>query len=316
VPTLTAGCGPFETVTASEHIAAIRTAIDLGMNYFDTAPYYGNGESQQVLGRALKEISEPVFVATKVGHLPERSQHRDPNAILAQIHDNLRSLGRDHVDLLQVHEADWRGWWTDDEPLGMPVGLDESLDYADAPVMQALRQARDQGLCRLIGITGNTSDHLTHVLEHVEVDAVLEAYNYNLLCRGALKHTIPVARRQGIACIIAGPLYNGRLAAVHREWIHDPPGWMSPSLCEPYEQLCDLQEESGIPMPELAIRYLIGDPGITTLLTASTTVAEVRQNVAAATAGPLPHEIQQRLSDIGLEDPGTHPWLCDFWEQM
>jgi aryl-alcohol dehydrogenase-like predicted oxidoreductase len=316
VPALSAGCGPFRVDSAADHIAAVRRAVELGMNYFDTAPDYGEGESQQVLGRALAEIAEPVFVATKVGHLPGRSQHRDADAILAQVHENLRILGRDHVDLLQIHEADWRGWWADDGLLGAPVDPDEDLDYADAPVMHAMTKAREQGLCRFIGITGNTSALTAHVLTHVDIDAVLFAYTYNLIWRDAVKHAIPTANQRKVACIIAGPLYNGRLAAARREWLDDPPAWLTPDIRALYEQLCDIQEEFGIPMPELAIRYVIGDPRISTVLTASITVDEVQQNVSAATAGPLPGDLYRRLSQIGLDGPEVHPWLFDFWRSM
>jgi aryl-alcohol dehydrogenase-like predicted oxidoreductase len=316
VPALSMGCGPFSTATASAHIAAVRRAVDLGMDYVDTSPFYGNGESQEVLGRALAEIREPVFVATKVGHYEDRSQFRNVDTILAQVRENLRILGRDHVDLLQIHEADWRGWWSDAEPLDVCIRLDEALDFAGAPVMEALRTAREQGLCRFIGITGNTTVEIAHVLKHVEVDAMLVAYNYNLILRGALTHCVPVARECGAACIMAGPLYNARLAAVHREWLDEPPGWMTPDFRERYAALCEIQEESGIPMPELAIRYVMEEAGFCTVLTASITVGEVEQNHAAATAGFLPGDVRRRIDGIGLAGPDIQPWLFEFWKQM
>ena len=153
--------------------------------------------------------------------------------------------------------------------------------------MRALVAAREKGLCRFIGITGNTTEQLARVLHGVDVDSVLAAYNYNLLCRGAKKHVLPVARAKDAAFVIAGPLYNAKLADVHREWIKDPPSWMTPEIHGRYEPLCDLRDELGIPMFELAIRYVLGDPEVTTLLTASVTVDEVEKNVAAVHGGPL-----------------------------
>ena len=315
-PALSVGCGPFEMKSAPDHIAAVQRAVELGMNYFDTSPFYRRGESQRVLGRALAEISEPVFLATKVGHFPEHSMFRDADAILAQVHQNLGILGRGYVDLLQIHEADWCGWWSDTKPQGVPVDMDAAIDFADAPVMHALAKARQQGLCRFIGITGNTTAHMAHLLRHVEVDAALLAYHYNLIWRGAVTHAMPEARERGVACIIAGPIYNGRLAAPHREWLDAPPEWMIPTCRDHYAALCDIQEDCGIPLPELAIRFLIGDSAIDTLLTGSTTKDEVDRNVAAATAGPLPEDLYRRLSQIGLDDPAVHPWLYDFWDDM
>jgi len=316
VPALSMGCSPFRVDTASEHIAAVRRAVELGMNYFDTAPYYGNGQSQRVLGEALAQISEPVFVATKVGHLNDRASYRNADAILAQAHENLRVLGRDHVDLLQLHEAEWRGWWSDNEPSNVPINLEEALDYAGAPAMQALRKAREQGLCRFIGITGNTSALMGHVLKQVDVDSMLVAYNYDPIWRGAVNHAIPIAHEKGAAFISAGPLFNGKFAAVHLEWLDDPPAWMTADIAERYATLCEIRGKVGLSMPELAIRFVISDPNISTLLTASITVDQVQQNFDAAVAGPLPRDIHKLLNRIGLYGPEIRSWLFDFWKLM
>ena len=313
VPRLGLGGAQFRSADAKHNIAGVHRAIELGMNYVDTSPFYGDGESQSVLGRALVEVREPYFLATKVGHFAEIAMFRDEDAILAQIHENLRNLQRDEVDLLQIHEAEWRRWWSDAPPHDRVIEPDEMFDFNDAPVLRALRRAREQGLCRFIGITGNTTLPMMQVLRHVDVDTILLAYNYNLVNRSTCLHALPLAIEKRVAPIIAGPLYGGRLAAVHREWLDDPPDWLHAGIRAAMRSLYDIQANSGMSLPELAIRYILGDPEIDILLVGAVSVAEVEQNVAFAEAGPLPNDLRQALSDIAVDDNQIHAWLLDFY---
>ena len=307
------GAGQFRVSNAEQNIAGLRRAVELGVNYIDTSPLYGKGESQIVVGRALAEIREPYILATKVGHLPEIENFRDEEAIFAQIQDNLRVLQRDHVDLLQVHEAEWRRWWADAPPYDRVIEPDDVFDFNDAPVMRALRRARDQGLCRWIGITGNTTLQLLQVLRHVDVDTILLAYNYNLLYRASLRYVLPLAQERGVAPIIAGPLYGGRLAEVRRERLDQPSDWLHPDHRNALSRLYDIQADCGIPLPELAIRYLLSDREIGVLLIGAVSVAEVEQNVACAEAGPLPADLHQAISEIGVDGTSIPPFLIDFY---
>lgn len=311
VPLLSMGTGWFRRESAGDCIVAVRRAIELGVNYFDTSPSYGGGASQGVLGEALAQVREPAFVATKIGYYPERHQFRNEAAILSQVHDNLRALRRDHVDLLQIHEAEWLCWWSDDdaERTARPIDVGAAIDFADAPVMRALKSAREQGLCRFIGISGNTTMQLAHVLAHVEVDSVLTAYNYDLINRASRHVVFPVALDADAARIVAGPLCGGRLARVHREWLEEPPDWMSPRHQAAYARLVEIQQRSGINLPELGIRFVMSDPDITTLLVGATNPQEIEQNVAIVQAGPLPAEVQRALESIGVEDACIHLWL-------
>ncbi len=310
IPRLSLGAGHFRRETAADNIAAVHRALELGVTAFDTSPVYGHGASQPILGEALADAREPHFVATKIGYFTDRRHYRDEAAILEQVHSNLRMLRRDHVDLLQIHEADRLIWWTDndEERIDQPIEPTRTIDFANAPVMDALRHARDQGLCRFIGITGNTTLPLTHVLKHVEVDAVLTAYNYDLINRSARRVVFPVALGTGVARIVAGPLAGGKLADLHREWLDDPPDWMPPRYRRAYAQVVEVHRTSGLDLPELGIRFVLSDPDITTLLTGAVTPREIERNVSIAEAGPLPPDVQRRLEQIGVEDPTTRLW--------
>jgi hypothetical protein len=117
--------------------------------------------------------------------------------------------------------VEWVCWWRDRRPLGSSreakeisseglkiaahpvdwhdemINTNEVYDLVDAPVMQVLHEARDQGICRYIGITADSTDELAYVLNHVEVDTCLEAYGYNIMFRRGRKIVLPLTQRKG-----------------------------------------------------------------------------------------------------------------------
>ena len=95
----------------------VERALEIGINYFDTAPLYGQGRSEEVLGHALKGVSKPYYLATKVGYYPEPFDYtRD--TVLRGFEASLKRLQRDHVDLVQIHESEQAGWDGGGELLG------------------------------------------------------------------------------------------------------------------------------------------------------------------------------------------------------
>ena len=138
---------------------------ELGVRYFDTAPLYGRGLSQAILGEALQDRTEEYLLATKVGRFRTPEHFRSVDAIRAQLDENLRLLRRSEVDVLQMHEADWHAWWSDaPHEGGREVQRDTDYDFANAPVMRLLRETVVQGRCRAIGVTGNSAADTAHVL--------------------------------------------------------------------------------------------------------------------------------------------------------
>ena len=112
--------------------SVVERALDLGINYFDTAPLYGKGRSEEVLGVALKGVTEPYYLATKVGYYPKPFDYtRD--TIWRGFEASLERLQRDRVDLLQVHEAEQAGW--------------EGI-FGRARTLETMLEMREQGLCQ------------------------------------------------------------------------------------------------------------------------------------------------------------------------
>jgi D-threo-aldose 1-dehydrogenase len=285
----------------ADGVATVRRALELGVTYFDTAPAYGRGASQAIVGRALEGRAEPYTLATKLGaclHSPEA--YRSTDVLWAQLWDNLRILRRSRVDILQVHVAEFAHWWADGVSLmDTLLNLDEVYDFENAPVMRVLRKAKAQGLCRFIGITADRDEELAYILRHVDVDVCLLARAYNLLYRHARTTVLPLAQAKGIAYVAAGAFTPG-LASVHTEWVKEPPGWLSQPMVHRLARLYEVQEACGLSLVTLAIRYLVADPSISTILVGAGTPAELEESVAAAQAGPLPGGLHQAIEDLAV----------------
>ena len=294
------GGAPLGKHSFASGVATVHRALELGITYFDTSPGYGTGVSQAIYGEALAGRKEAYVLATKVGYLREPRLFRSPEALHAQIRETLQVLRRDHVDVLQIHECDWRRWWSDKPPHDGRFDLHQDYDFANAPIMQVLQEAKAQGLCRFIGITGNSTDETAHVLRHVDVDTYLVAFNYNLIWRDARREALPLAREKNAATILGALFHGGRLTAVHPEWLQSPPAWMTPEIRAHFEQLYALQRDCGLSLVELTVRFLIGDPEVTTIPVGATTPKELEESVAAAQQGPLPPDLHQAVEAIGL----------------
>ena len=284
----------------NDGVATVQRALELGITYFDTSPFYGNGMSQAILGVALEGRPEDYLLATKIGHMAAPDRFRSLEALRAQLDENLRLLRRESVDTLQVHEADWHVWWSDDPPNTGRIRPELEYDFAGAPVMALLQEATTEGRCRYMGITGNSADDLARVLQGMDVNVCLPAFHYDLLRRGTRREVLPVAQARQVAVVLGGIFQNGHDADVHPEWLASPPSWMAPELRTRYETLCVVQRDSGISLVELTIRYLLADSDYSTILVGAATPAEIDEDVAAAQAGPLPPDLHQALEELGL----------------
>lgn len=290
-------------VSFADGVATVHRALELGINYLDTAPLYSRGLAQAILGVALEGRQEPHLLATKLGHLAQPSRYRSPDALHTQFEENLRLLRRDSVDVLMVHEADQHHWWSD-EPSDSPlVDLATEYDVANAPVMQVLREVQAAGRCRYVGITGNNPDHLAHILRAADVDTCLSAFNYGVIDRGIRRQLLPTVGERGVAVLLGGVFRQGRLVVIRPEWLQTPPrwpDWMTPEMQRRVARLIPLQQESGLSLTTLTLRYLVADQSIATILVGAATPAEIEESVAAVQAGPLAPELHRAVEALGL----------------
>jgi len=267
--------------------AAVHRALELGVNYVDTAPGYL--DSEEVLGEALEGVAQPYVLSTKLGGRPEPFDAQDVEGLKFSFAESLRLLKREAVDILMIHEPDRPGqhdWWT-------------NWDDFTGPVTQVLAELKAEGLVRFTGLGGTTPYILARICATGQFDVVLTAFNYSLLWREAAILVIPEAVRQNMGIVIGSPLQQGWLARRFDEALSHPPAWLSAPRREQLQALYAFVDELGMPLTDLALRWVISDPRIHTTLMGARSVQEVEMNVAAVEAGPLPDDIMQRLAEIG-----------------
>jgi aryl-alcohol dehydrogenase-like predicted oxidoreductase len=198
------GWGPQQD---DESIAAIHRALDLGVNWIDTAAAYGFGRSEQIVGRALQGLVERPYVFTKCSLLDDGTRHvrhslkRD--SILREAEGSLRRLGADAIDLYQIH-------W--------PIP-DEDLEEGWA----AMAELKERGLVRHIGVSNFSASQLRRIQAVAPVETIQPSYS--LIDRAAEAEILPLAERDGTGVIVYSPMGSGLLTGgITRERIAAMPG--------------------------------------------------------------------------------------------
>ena len=274
-----------------DSVRAIRRALELGVSYIDTAPTYAN--SEEVIGIALHGARQPHLLSTKLGGRPEPFDPKDKAALLESVKTSLRLLRRETIPILMIHEPDRPGqydWWDD-------------YDTFHGPVVEVLEELKQEGIIRFTGLGGTTAYELARIIATGYYDVVLTAFNYSLLWREAQIAVLPEAKKQGMGVIAGSPLQQGALARRYDDEVNHGAPWLSPPRRAQYQALYAFLDELGLPIAEVALRFVISNPDISTVLMGARSVEEVEQNVAAVEKGPLPDEVLARLDEIAAMVP-------------
>ncbi len=289
----------------------VQHAHDLGIDYFDTAPYYSEGEDEAMLGRALVGMRQGITLASKVGYTADPQDHRRVEGLTAQLDGSLLRLRTDHLDVLQIHEADFRKWWVDEpvtaeegmSPTASLVSDDEAYDFADGPVVEFLARAVSAGKVRHVGVTGKDARRLARVVAALDIDVVMVAHQFNPVLRNAASCLLPVAAARDLGVLIGAPLMKGWLARPKRKWREAPPAWMDGPFHRAYFACVDLADEAGMDVGELTLRWMLGEPRLHALVFGFRDPAEIRANVRAASMPPLPDDLRRQVDAIGIVHP-------------
>ena len=274
--------------------AAILRALELGVNYVDTAPSYAN--SEEVLGKALAGVDPPVIMSTKLGGRPDPFEPQNPDHLRQSVEESLRLLKRDRIDILMIHEPDrprQHDWWEDREAY-------------TGPVLAVLDELKEREIIRFTGLGGTSAYAMVPIMATGRFDVVLTAFNYNLLWREAEHGILPTARSLNMGVIIGSPLQQGVLSRRYDEEVRRGPHWLSPQRREQLLTLYGYLDELGMALPELCLRFPLSNPDVSCVLMGARSRGEVEANVAAAAQGALPAEVLARLQEIAAMVP-TRP---------
>ena len=271
------GCNNFGWRIGPEPSAAVvHAAMDAGINFFDTADIYGEGRSEDFLGRALGPHRNKILIATKFGiKMGEGKQGASPAYIRTAVEDSLRRLGTDRIDLYQIHRPDPQ------TPIADTLGALDELVRA--------------GKVREIGCSNFSADQLREAEAAVKPGTAGFASvqnDYSLLKRDPEAEVLPECLRQGIGFIPYFPLANGLLTGKYRQGKAHPEDSRAQAGFGPkvftdhnlalVEKLIRFAEGSGHSMLELAMSWLACQPGVVSVIAGAKSAEQVRANAGAA----------------------------------
>ena len=305
------GSGQFRSVGTIDLDGARRQidmALDAGVNVIDTADIYSTGASEEIIGQALSGRRDQVLLASKarfaMGQGPNDaglSRHH----LIEACEASLRRLQTDHIDLYQVHE--WDGQTPLEETLGALDHLLQSgkvryvgcSNFGGWQVMKALGIARQRELPEFVS----------------------QQVYLSLQERSAEYEIVPSAIDQGLGLLIWSPLAGGLLSGKYRrgqpppagarhasEW-SEPPVYDEEKLYDTIEVLVAIAGAHGVSAAQVALAWLLGRPGVTSVIVGARTEEQLADNLAAATLELAPEEQAQ------LEEVSRPPLLYPFWHQ-
>jgi len=282
----------------SDDEASIRTvheALDLGINSFDNAPVYGDGHAEEVLGKALKGRRQEAIIGTKA------SGGMSPETLRPQLEKSLERLQTDYVDIYYVH------WPHRSEPLSRTMELFEEF--------------RQEGKIRAIGVSNFTVKMLEMGAKYGTIDALQPPYN--LIWRFIEEGERPHCQENNIGIVTYSSLAQGILTGAIRLNTRYAGGDERPKsiLWKPEnfgkclytaERVRAVANELGVSVAQLALRWLVAQPGITTALVGARTVKEISENVGALDF-ELPDDVLAQVQEISDETYYTMPYYYDMW---
>ncbi len=311
-----AGTGPLFSAWGDTGEREARRLVDIalaaGINFFDTADVYSDGASERVLGAALKGRRDQVVLSTKTGlrlgdgiNDAGASRHR----LLRAVDASLRRLGTDYIDLLQLHAFDAR------------TPLEETLATLDGLVRA--------GKVRYLGVSNFSGWQLMKALaiadhrDHARPVAH-QAY-YSLIGRDYEWELMPLGLDQGVDAVVWSPLGWGRLTGRIRRGQPPPPGsrlhateaFAPPVEVERLYRVTDaldaVAEETGRPVPQVALNWLLQRPGVATVLVGARNAQQLEQNLGAADWSLSP--AQMARLDAASSVPTPYPYY-PYWNGM
>lgn len=285
---------PERTTPETEALALIHRHLALGLNYLDTAPMYGVGESERRYGRALRDVPRDNYVlSTKVGRVLQPDPAGPGRAIWAfdfsragaraSFESSLERLGLDRVDVLLVHDPDDHG------------------DQALAEVFPVLMELRAQGRVRAIGAGMNQWQMELRFAREGHCDCFLLAGRYTLLDQTALPEFLPYCVEHEIGVIAGGPYNSGILAVGAREGATFNYRAAAPETMDKARRIAAACDRHGVPLKAAALQFILAHPAIVSVIPGARTVAEVEDNVRML-EHPIPAALWADLKAEGLLD--------------
>ncbi len=303
--------GIFSAVPEDQARATVRHALDAGITYVDTAPQYGLGRSEHLVGEVVRNAAPRPVISTKVGRLlkpvsldrQDKGNWIDPlpfdqqydysyAGIMRSYEDSLQRLGLERVDILYVHD----------------IGVATHGAEANKPLWQqlvdggyrALRELRDRGAVRAIGLGVNEWEVLMDAMALGDWDVFLLAGRYTLLEQTALEPFMSACVVRGASVVVGGPFNSGILVGGDKfNYAKAPEAVVS--RVRAIEAVC---REFDVPLPAAALQFPLTHPAVCNVLPGPRSPEEL-DGILQWWDTPIPEGLWTALTDQGLLAPGT-----------
>jgi aryl-alcohol dehydrogenase-like predicted oxidoreductase len=247
----------FRSVTLDEALASVRAALDCGLNFIDTSPFYGRGMSEVLLGIALRGVPRDSYtLCTKLGRYDLTHFDFSAKRVAESVDVSLHRLGTDHLDILLCHDIEF---------VPMQQIVDETLP--------ALRQQVALGKVRFIGISGYPQKIFRFIGDQAKIDCVLSYNQYTLQNTRFATETVPYLQARGIGVMNAGP-FSARLltSAPLPAWLKEPEEVKAAA-----RRAVEVCGRRGEDLAKLALQFSCAHPDIATTIAGSANPANIRR---------------------------------------
>ena len=274
----------FRSVDLNEALRSVRTALDLGMNFIDTSPFYGRGMSEVLLGVALRDVPRDQYLlGSKLGRYDAAHFDFSARRVVESVDISLHRMGVEYLDTMLCHDIEF---------VDMRQIIDETLP--------ALRKVQQQGKVRFVGISGYPIHIFRYVLDQAPLDLVL-SYNHYTLQNTMLADLLPYLQSKQVGVMNAAP-FSARLLT------EQPlPKWhkATPEVRAIAKQAAEHCRSRGVDIAQLAVQFSIANPALTTCIVGSANPENVKKWVDWA-ALPLD---QKLLAEVQAILRPIHNWF-------
>ena len=270
--------GPeFRRVSLDEALRSVRVALECGLNFIDTSPFYGRGMSEVLLGVALQGIPRDRYLlGTKLGRYDLPHFDFSARRVVESVDVSLHRLGVDYLDICLCHDIEF---------VEMQQIVDETLP--------ALRKVQAEGKVRFVGISGYPMKVFKFVLEQTSLDVVLSYNQYTLQNTRFADELIPYLKAKGVGIMSAGP-FSARLLtnAALPQWLKEPEEVKAAA-----RRAAEHCARKGVDIAKLALQFSLANPDITTTVAGSANPENIRQWAQWAEE-PLDEQLLSEVQDI------------------
>jgi aryl-alcohol dehydrogenase-like predicted oxidoreductase len=295
--------GQIGNVTHDDSIRIIHKALDAGINFIDTADAYSNGESEDIVGKALLGRRDDVVLATKLNLPMDENPNHQGNSrrwIIQEVENSLRRLQTDYIDLYQIHRPD------------PSTDIEETLS--------ALSDLIHAGKVRAIGSSAMPASDMVEA-QWVSERRGLERFRseqptYSILNRGIESEVLPVAQRYGMGALVwsplAGGMLTGRIRKGHQTDLRRAAYFSyftDERRLDAVEQLVTIADQSGVKLTHMAIAFAITHPGVTSAIIGPRTMEQL-DDLLAGTDITLGDDVLDQIDTIVA--PGTDIGALDM----